>query len=554
MKRICALLLALILAAAMTVPALASGYTDIPAGSSLAGEIERAGTYGLMHGYSAVTFGYSDPMTRAQFVTVLVRMMPGWADDTQTRSHITDAMKLPSGLSSAYAGCIDCAAAHDVVDTDAPFRPGDAITRGEMAEMLVRALGLKSAAQSAEQDALPFTDVSAGRGYIAVAYAIGMTKGVSATSFAPGSRTTRAQAAAMLVRIYEKYTHATDWVHGFYAISSYGQLSLAAHMDALSAGWSRMTWDGTTALLSTTSANGNEYCVPSGYDSVVKELESGGKTLNLSVYMDNSGGLLAEMLASAAGRTQAVTQILTELTVSYKAVGKNPYSGVTVDFEGLRSGARADFNSFLNALSAGVHALGKTLYVTVQPVLTTGSYYDGYDYKTIGELADRVILMAHDYDPLSLSGYEGTEYYKNAALTPVAQVYEALRSATDASQGVQDPGKLVLAISCRAVAWKIDEADRLTDPTPIPISSATLCRRLAQSGTAAGFSSVYGNAYAVYTDESGQRYFVWYENTQSVSEKIRLARLFGVDAVSVWRLGNIPTAASVGCDLLSAIR
>ena len=40
--------------------------------------------------------------------------------------------------------------------------------------MLVRALGYQGAASRASADALPFTDVTSNRGYIAVAYAIGM--------------------------------------------------------------------------------------------------------------------------------------------------------------------------------------------------------------------------------------------------------------------------------------------------------------------------------------------------------------------------------------------
>lgn len=546
MKRLCSFCLVCLLLLGTAAPASALGFQDVPAASSLSAEIEKAAEYGLMHGYSSTVFGYADPVTRVQFVTVLGRML-GWFEGCLPHgSHITSAMSVPNTLNWAYLSAIDLAAEHDVIDTDTAFRPSDAITRAEMAEMLVRAMGLKSAAAIAEKENhFPFTDVTEGRGYIAVAHAAGMTNGTTATTFSPFARATRGQAAAMMVRIYEKYNHSTDWVHGFYAISSYGQISLTGQMDAVSAGWSRMTWDGTSAVLSTTSAGSNEYYIPGGYDSATTYLESNGTPLNLSVFMDSSvslgtGSALGALLDSASGRSQAIAQIINELSISYQSIGKNPYSGVTVDFEGLRSGSKSSFNAFLSELAPQVKALGKSLYVCVSPVLTTGSYYDGYDYKTIGNLADKVILMAYDYDTRDLSGYIGTEYYKTAAPTPVGQIYESLRAITDFDTGVQDRSKIVMGFSCKNVAWQIDSSGKLLSGTPVYPSNDTVSRRLAQSGTVTGWSAEYQSSYAVYQTEKGETYFLWYESGDSVQATLKLAKLFDVDSVSLWRLGTIP--------------
>ena len=49
------------------------------------------------------------------------------------------------------------------------------------------------------------------------------------------------------------------------------------YMDAVSVGWSRMTWDGEQAKLSTTSAGGNDYYIPTGYQEVAAYLEDGSK-------------------------------------------------------------------------------------------------------------------------------------------------------------------------------------------------------------------------------------------------------------------------------------
>ena len=95
MKKFLSGLLSAALAASLLAPSAAAagtGFTDVPAGSSLAGEVEKAVDCGLMNGYDAGTFGYGDSMTRAQFVTALGRLF-GW------ESEICRARAGESGLS-----------------------------------------------------------------------------------------------------------------------------------------------------------------------------------------------------------------------------------------------------------------------------------------------------------------------------------------------------------------------------------------------------------------------------------------------------------------------
>jgi len=535
-----------IIAAAVTTMLMASmasaAYKDVPVNSPLAGEVHKATEYGLMNGYNADNFGYSDSMTRAQFTAVLVRMM-GWETVMPDAASYAD---VPVG--HTWFDEIETAAAHDVTGTWVDFRPQDPITRGEMAELLVRALGLKSAATAQNSSRIPFSDTYSilcggdpftdleygNEGFVRVAYAIGMTNGTSATTFSPERTATRGQAAAMLVRIYEKLQQETDKVHGFYAISSYNQLSLADEMDTVSAGWSRMTWDGETALLSTTSANGNEYYVPNGYREVTDRLD--GK-LHLSVFMDGEG--LKELLASEQGRYQAVKQIVHELTVDYRTIGENPYCGVTIDFEGLVSAQRTYFTQFLTELRLELEKIGKSLYVCVPPVTSSAGVASaaGYDYAVIGELADQVILMAHDYDPRDASQFVGTNYYyHNFATAPIREVYLGLRYIT---QQV-DASKILLGYSCRSVAWQLDNEGKLISGTPVYPTTETAAKRLAQADTEIGWSDEYQQPYAIYQTEDGSRYILWYQDDASIQISMNAARLLGITGTSFWRLGNIP--------------
>ena len=547
MKKLFSGLLTAALAAGLLVPAAGAaepGFADVPASGALADEVAKAVDYGLMGGYNATTFGYGDPMTRAQFAAVLVRMM-GWETATPQTPSYSD---VPASM--GWYGAIETAAAHDVADTGGGFRPGDAITRGEMAEMLVRALGLKGAAERLAPTAsdhyarihggTPFIDLPGDRvGYITIAYRIGMTNGTSDTTFSPDNTATRAQAAAMLVRIYEKIHAPTDFVHGFYAISSYSQLNLAGDMDAVSAGWSRMTWDGETAILRTTSADGNKYAIPSGYEEVTDYLSNQDVPLHLSVFMD--GEDLKSLLVSADGRDQAVEQIMNEVTVDYQTVGENPYSGVTIDFEGLRSAQRADFTAFLTALDAELEALSRDLYVCVSPILAEGydASYSGYDYAAIGDLADKLILMAYDYDARDMRDFVGTTYYRTAATVPMDQVYLSLKLLTDRVA----PEKVLLGFSARSAAWQIDENGDLLSGTPVYPTAETVAARLAQPDTVTGWSDTYQQSYAIYTTEDGGRYFLWYQDDTSIQTELRCAKLLGVSGASLWRLGTLPTSA-----------
>lgn len=547
MKKLLSSLLAAALTAGLLVPSAGAaepGFADVPASGALADEVAKAVDYGLMGGYNATTFGYGDPMTRAQFAAVLVRMM-GWETATPQTPSYSD---VPASM--GWYGAIETAAAHDVADTGGGFRPGDAITRGEMAEMLVRALGLKGAAERLAPTAsdhyarihggTPFIDLPGDRvGYITIAYRIGMTNGTSDTTFSPDNTATRAQAAAMLVRIYEKIHAPTDFVHGFYAISSYSQLNLAGDMDAVSAGWSRMTWDGETAILRTTSADGNEYAIPSGYEEVTDYLSNQDVPLHLSVFMD--GEDLKSLLVSADGRDQAVEQIMNEVTVDYQTVGENPYSGVTIDFEGLRSAQRADFTAFLTALDAELEALSRDLYVCVSPILAEGydASYSGYDYAAIGDLADKLILMAYDYDARDMRDFVGTTYYRTAATVPMDQVYLSLKLLTDRVA----PEKVLLGFSARSAAWQIDENGDLLSGTPVYPTAETVAARLAQPDTETGWSDTYQQSYAIYTTEDSGRYFLWYQDGASIQAELRCAKALGVTGVSLWRLGTLPTSA-----------
>jgi len=496
----------------------ARAYTDTD-NTWAAQVIEKASQYGLMNGYTDGRFGVGEDMTRAQFVTVLARMF-GW----ELRESPDETL---SDVNAHWAkGSIYAAAEHGAIDAAGTFRPDDPISRMEMARMLVRALGYGSLAQSLSDVDLPFDDVTEDRGYAAIAYDLGIITGASQNGqlkFLPNDSAPREQAAAMLVRCYERYFSQTQWRHGFYANSSYSQLGYTDALDAVSVGWAQLQYGETDPFLNDAAVDNNGWIKPQGSELVTDYLAERSIPCNLNIF------------ASASVFSRLVEEGKQDRAVSLLAAAAAPYAGLTIDFEGLKTDRREDFTAFMTTLRAALPA-DRTLYVCVQP----DTWFGGFDYRSLGELCDKVILMAHDYQWASIPDYYLGTDNTHCPVTPFDQVYTALRHITDPETGVQDRSKLALAISFNTTGFHVDENGLLLDTTFYHPAAATISKRLEQPDTVRTWDEESRNPYIEYTTEDGEHYKLWYEDAQSVTEKLQLARMFGVTGLSVWRLGTIP--------------
>ena len=534
--RFCAAALAavLLLSAAPLSPAASAAFSDAE-GTWAAEVIEKAEGYGLMNGYPDGTFGVGKELTRGEFVAVLCRMF-GWDAASPGAPSFSDCPA--SHWAYSY---VETALAHGVMDAGGAFRPEDYISREEMAVMLVRALGYGTLAQSLSGLELPFDDITDNRGYIAIAYDIGMITGVEGAGgqlkFLPYDSATREEAATMLVRVYERYISKVDWLHGFYAFSSYSQINLTADMDAVSVGWARLEYGENGPTLNSTSANGNDWVKPSDPTPATDYFTSHGVDYNLCVFgsatdsVTLADGSTTSTVAAVVNNSNARAQAIDALVAA-----AGDYAGLTIDFEGLKGDTiKKNYVTFMQELRSALPD-SKTMYVCVQP----DTWYTGFDYRGIGEAADKVILMAHDYQWTSVpDSYVGTTN-TDSPVTPFASVYEALRDLTDPATGVADRSKLALQISFGSAGFHVDGEDRLLETTIYHPAPSTLALRLAQPDTQVVYSEEFRNPCALYTTEDGSRYKVWYENEQSVLDKVALARMFGITGVSLWRIGNIP--------------
>ena len=516
----------LVVGTLLSPKALATTYFDVPENHWAAAVISEAADAGIMQGRGNGIFGLGDKIKRSEFASMLVKMMK--LDKSTSTISLFEDIKSDDW----FFYDVNTLAEYNIYN-DNTYRPNDYITRREMAVMLVKALGYETLAK--DEINTIFSDVVEDEGYISLAYNLGILRGKSDTIFDPEGYALREEGATMMMRIFNKYNSKLKEVHGFYAISSWGQRDIAAQMDNVSFGWSRLQYtDDGEVLLNQTKNGGNDWYVPNGYEDAIELMRSNDVKINLAVTMtDNEDS--KEILLNKNNRLEAINQLI-------KA--SKEFDGITIDFEGMKGEElKNSFNSFLKELR---EKLGnKQLYVMVHPVLKNSSnYYDAYDYKTIGEYADRIILMAHDYSANRIPENLLNTNFIATPVTPFNEVYTALKYITDPIFGVPDINKIQLAISTASTtAWNTLDK-KIIDSVSIHPSIETVQKRLSQIDTEIMYSQEYKNPYAWYITDDEQQILLWYEDSRSIKDKIKLSKMFGVNSISVWRIGAIPDGAS----------
>lgn len=181
---------------------------------------------------------------------------------------------------------------------------------------------------------------------------------------------------------------------------------------------------------------------PDGWENVLNTTRSCNLPTEMVIHVTDQDGTITNLLANEAAMQQAAADILEEV---------NPYRGVNLDFEGLGyrdtgtqlQAVQNSFTSFVGLLYRQLQAAGKTLTVTLH---APNSAYRGYDYQALGQVADKIIIMAYDY---------------GSTPEPDNQVIQAV----EAAKAVVPAGKLLLGISApsetpQSIATKVGIAKK----------------------------------------------------------------------------------------------
>lgn len=164
--------------------------------------IERSASKLLVTGRTNALFAPNEEITRAEVVTVLVRVLGLQSNNSYESFNDVTA-------NAWYAKAIQIATSEGIVEgySDGSFKPNQPVSREELAVIIKRVMNNIGISLSTEMDTAFADDIQIHSWAKESVYALkqaGIVTGKSNGQFKPGATATRAEAVAMIVRMLEK--------------------------------------------------------------------------------------------------------------------------------------------------------------------------------------------------------------------------------------------------------------------------------------------------------------------------------------------------------------
>jgi spore germination protein YaaH len=244
-------------------------------------------------------------------------------------------------------------------------------------------------------------------------------------------------------------------------------------------------------------------------------------------------------------------------------VTKNKFDGIDIDYENKTAETGPYFSAFLTELSAALHKNSKQLICTIEARTPPESRYAttskevlskveyANDYKVIGKVCDQVRLMAYDQagDDLQLVNQNKSQ---GNTYKPVADIDWVKKVATIALWDIPAK-KLILGVPTYGYKYEIIPATATTSQSYSRIGSINFsyANDLAKSLNITPTRNTTGEVNFTYATSTGvngeslggmKQYLVWYSDAGAIADKIRLAKLYQLHGVVIFKIdgGNDP--------------
>jgi len=235
-----------------------------------------------------------------------------------------------------------------------------------------------------------------------------------------------------------------------------------------------------------------------------------------------SGGFNSELASTILNNQIVQTNLINNIMSTLSA--KN-YYGVDVDFEYLYPEDREAYNNFLRNLKSRLNEVGAPLSVAVAPKYRDnqeGILYEAHDYRAIGEIADRVIIMTYEW---------GYVYGEPMAISPLSEVEAVISYAVTRIPSY----KILMGMPNYAYDWATPYEPGTSATT---ITNTRALEIAIENGATIMFDEKSQAPYFNYTDANGVTRVVWFDDARSIDARLNLVSKYNLAGVSYWTINN----------------
>lgn len=499
-----AVLFGLLLLSGLRVPLTTADnapFTDIH-NSYARSEITRLHKQGIVKGDGNGRFHPGQPVTRAEFVTMLGRTLgvnpvfsPLQAFRDVPRAHWAN-------------GWIHAAVQSSIAQGTSPvtFAPAHAISRQEAAVMIMRAYSRQTGISPS--DVLQDQHEVAQWALPSVKQAVdsGLMTGFDGR-FRPRATLTREELAVIVSRMVgvpasgsgvERPSIQLAWQYGGTTGDFIKQVQHTP-VNVLSPRWFFLDKSGNVT--------------DSGDASLVKWAHENNKQV-WAMVGNRFQADVTHQLVSQEARRKAFMERIVHLSEKYRL------DGINLDFENVKASDRRDFSVFIRELSQVLREKGVLLSVDVPPDLGN-SWSAAYDYEELGRHVDYLVIMTYD------EHWSGSPRAGSVSSLPWFEQH--LRNIT-----ARVPAKKIIAgMPLYTRDWfvangKVESRDLLIQEQYDLLAQKK--PRIAWEPNMAQYVATYTQSSVVHT--------IWVEDSRSIAEKIKASRALGISGTAYWHLGG----------------
>ncbi|MFS0820337.1 glycosyl hydrolase family 18 protein [Bacillus sp. 1P02SD] len=229
-------------------------------------------------------------------------------------------------------------------------------------------------------------------------------------------------------------------------------------------------------------------------------------------------GFSSELVHQVLNNPTARTNLVNNITY---LVTNRGYGGITIDFERVLAEDRDLFTGFLRELSDRLRPLGRTLTIAV-PAKTSEDipWLRGYDFGGIGSVVDYMFIMAYDF------------HHAGSEPGPVAPITDVRRTIEFAIRYVPHR-KIIIGMPLYGYDWIIPHNPGRVAPA---ISNERAMETAMRFQSPIQYSTEYESPFFYYTDQTGLRHEVWFEDVRSMGAKMLLIHEYGLQGLGAWQL------------------